>query len=63
MSTDYIYKIQMRQWNNHWHTVYRFATREEAELMYDNCIKHNKKETGWRYRLMQRDECIAQASS
>lgn len=63
MSIDYIYKIQTRQWNNHWHTIYRLPTREQAELMYDSLTITNKKASGWQFRLMQRDECIAQASS
>ena len=62
MIIDHIYKIQTRQGQaRHWQTIYRLPTREQAELMYQSMIKNTA--GGWQYRLMQRDECIAQAAS
>jgi hypothetical protein len=60
MSTDYIYKIQTRQGQaRHWQTKYAVPNRGQAELLYAGINIG----LGWQKRLMQRDECIAQASS
>ena len=60
MSADYLYKIQTRQGQSrHWNTKYAVANRVQAELLYEGINIG----LGWQKRLMQRDECIAQASS
>ena len=60
MSADYLYKIQTRQGQGrHWRTKYAVSHRVQAELLYEGINIG----LGWQKRLMQRDECIAQASS
>lgn len=58
--TEYIYRVQIRQGENrHWQTKYAVPSRVQSELLY-NGVNIG---LGWQKRLMQRDECIAKASS
>lgn len=57
---DYIYRIQVRHGvNRFWETKYAVPSRTQAEVLYRGVNIG----LGWQKRLMQRDECIAQASS
>jgi hypothetical protein len=57
---DYIYRIQVRHGvNRFWETKYAVPSRTQAEQMFRAVSIAD----GWQKRLMQRDECIAQASS
>lgn len=57
---NYIYRVQVRHGvNRHWQTKYAVPSRTQAEQMFRAVSIAD----GWQKRLMQRDECIAQASS